>query len=207
MQNINIEYVIKVLIVVLPSLAVHELAHAFTAYKFGDTTAKDMGRLTLNPIAHIDFFGTIILPILVGFGYAKPVPVNFSVLTRLQIVLVAIAGPASNLCLATILALSYHILPVANIPILKYFLLLGVQLNIVFAVFNLIPIPPLDGSRLIYASLRTPKAMRFYSHFSQVSMILLVGLMYLSFSGRFNFFGMVIDPVIGFFFRLFQLSS
>ena len=207
MPHINIEAVIITLLAALPSLAVHELAHAFTAYKFGDNTAKDMGRLTINPIAHIDFFGTIILPILVGFGYAKPVPVNFSILSRLQIVLVALAGPFSNLLLATILALLYHVLPVANIPILKYFLLLGVQLNIVFAVFNLIPIPPLDGSRLIYASIRTPKAMRIYSHFSQVSMMILVGLIFLSYSGRFDFFARVIDPVIGFFFKLFQLSS
>ena len=207
MPNINLEYVVITLIAALPSLAVHELSHAFIAYKFGDNTAKDMGRLTINPIAHIDFFGTILLPILVGFGYAKPVPVNFSILKRWQILLVAIAGPVSNLCLATILAISYHILPIVNIPVLKFFLLLGIHLNIIFAVFNLIPIPPLDGSRVIYASLRNPQAIKIYNHFSQFSMIILIGLIYLSYSGRFDFFGMVIDPVIRFFSNLFNLPS
>lgn len=206
MSQINIKVVLITLIAALPSLAVHELAHAFTAYKFGDNTAKEMGRLTLNPIAHIDFFGTIILPVLIGFGYAKPVPVNFSVLNRWQIALVAIAGPVSNIVLATTLALSYHVLPIANIPILRFFLLLGVQLNVLFAIFNLIPIPPLDGSRLIYASLKSRQAMKIYSHFSQFGMFILVGLIYLSYSGKFDFFSIVIDPVIGFFFNLFNLS-
>ena len=206
MSQINIKVVLITLIAALPSLAVHELAHAFTAYKFGDNTAKEMGRLTLNPIAHIDFFGTIILPVLIGFGYAKPVPVNFSVLNRWQIALVAIAGPVSNIVLATTLALSYHVLPIANIPILRFFLLLGVQLNVLFAIFNLIPIPPLDGSRLIYASLKSRQAMKIYCHFSQFGMFILVGLIYLSYSGKFDFFSIVIDPVIGFFFNLFNLS-
>ena len=88
MSNIDIQIFLVTMAAVLPSLTIHEFAHAWTAY-----TAKDMGRLTLNPIAHIDLFGTIILPLIMRFGYAKPVPVNFSVLTRVQMLLVAIAGP------------------------------------------------------------------------------------------------------------------
>ena len=108
------EYLIT-LAAVLPSLTIHEFAHAWTAYKFGDDTAKNMGRLTLNPIAHIDLIGTIILPLIAHFGWAKPVPVNFNVLNRRQILSVAVAGPLSNILLAIILAAAYHILPLQNI--------------------------------------------------------------------------------------------
>jgi Zn-dependent protease len=185
--------------VVLPSLTIHEFAHGWAAYKFGDYTAKSMGRLTLNPIAHIDLFGTIILPFLVGFGYAKPVPVNFSILTRTQMLLVSIAGPVSNVLLATILALAYHIPQIKDIPIIRGFILLGVQLNIVFAVFNLIPIPPLDGSKVIYASLKSQQALNIYKTFSQFGMLILVVLLLI---GGFN---LIIFPFVKVFFKLFNL--
>ncbi len=86
---------ILTLSIFLLSLSVHEYAHGWVAYRCGDDTAKRMGRLTLNPIAHISLFGTVILPLIVGFGWAKPVPVNFAVLNKKQIFLVAAAGPAS----------------------------------------------------------------------------------------------------------------
>ena len=200
MPNINIQVFLVTMAAVLPSLTIHEFAHAFAAYKFGDNTAKDMGRLTLNPIAHIDWFGTIVLPLLIGFGYAKPVPVNFSLLTRAQMLFVAIAGPLSNILLATVLAILYHILPVENIKMLKYFLLLGIQLNVVFAVFNLIPIPPLDGSRVVYASLKNEKAIIAYRHFSRFGIFILIGLLYL------GGVGLIIDPMLNFFFKLYHLS-
>src|SRR4030042_5046532 len=100
MFNIDPVAFLITLAAVLPSLTIHEYAHAWTAYKFGDDTAKNMGRLTLNPIAHIDLFGTIILPLIAHVGYAKPVPVNFSVLNRRQILLVAAAGPLSDFLVA-----------------------------------------------------------------------------------------------------------
>ena len=199
-----INYVL-VLIVALPSLTIHEFAHGWAAYKFGDNTAKNMGRLTLNPIAHIDPFGTLLLPLIIKFGYAKPVPVNFSVLTRMQILLVAIAGPLSNFLLATILAVLYHIPQLQNIPIVSDFIRFGVFLNIAFMVFNLIPIPPLDGSRVVYASLKNPKAVQIYSHFSQFGMFIIIGLVFLSYTDRFDVFSKVIHPVIGFFFNLFRI--
>jgi len=200
MPYIDIQVFLVTMAAVLPSLTIHEFAHAFTAYKFGDNTAKDMGRLTLNPIAHIDFLGTIILPLLVHFGYAKPVPVNFSILNRGQIVLVAIAGPISNILMATILAILYHILPIGDIKLLKYFLLLGIQLNIVFAIFNLIPIPPLDGSRVVYASLKSEKAIIAYRNFSKFGIFILIGLLYL------GGVDLIISPMLDFFFKLFHLS-
>lgn len=202
MPNIDIQRFIITMAVVLPSLTIHEFAHAFAAYRFGDNTAKDMGRLTLNPIAHIHWFGTILLPFLIGFGYARPVPVNFSVLTRGQMLLVAIAGPASNILLAAILAVLYHVqrvLLAENIPLLGFFLLLGIQLNIVFAVFNLIPIPPLDGSRVVYASIRSQRALNAYNYFSQFGIFILIGLLYL------GGVALIINTMVNFFFRLFNL--
>ena len=201
MSNIDIQIFLVTMAAVLPSLTIHEFAHAWTAYKFGDTTAKDMGRLTLNPIAHIDLFGTIILPLIMHFGYAKPVPVNFSVLTRVQMLLVAIAGPISNILVAAVLAILYHILPVENSKLLNYFLLVGIQLNIVFAVFNLIPIPPLDGSRVVYASITNPQALMAYRQFSKFGIFILIGLLY------FRGIDLVIDPMLNFFFNVFRLSS
>lgn len=203
--HIDIGFMVRILVVVLPSLTIHEFAHGWTAYIFGDDTAKRMGRLTLNPIAHIDWFGTILLPLLIKFGYAKPVPVNFSVLNRWQILLVAIAGPLSNLLLATILAGAYHIPQLQNLPLAQDFIRVGILLNVVFAIFNLIPIPPLDGSRVVYASLKSPEAIKIYSHFSQFGMLIIFGLVYLSYTNKFDVFSKIIDPAIGFFFNLFHV--
>ncbi len=208
MPKIDLIQLLITLALVLPSLTVHEFAHAWTAYKFGDNTAKSLGRLTLNPIAHIDLLGTIILPIFIHFGYAKPVPVNFSILNRMQIVFVSLAGPLSNFLMACILAAVYHILPAQtlhNIPLVHDFIVLAVFLNITFAVFNLIPIPPLDGSRLIYAALKSPQSIRIYTYFSEFGIIILFGLVLLSNNGRLDVFDKILDPVTGFFFKLLHL--
>ena len=207
MPNIDPKQFLFILAAVLPSLTIHEFAHAWTAYKFGDDTAKSMGRLTLNPIAHIDLFGTIILPLIAHFGWAKPVPVNFNVLNRGQILLVAIAGPLSNILLAIILAVAYHVLPLQKMPLIEFFLLVGILLNIGFAVFNLIPIPPLDGSRIVYASLKSPKSIKIYSHFSQFGIFIIFGLVYLSYTGKFDVISQVIDPIMAFFFNILHLPT
>jgi Zn-dependent protease len=189
------------LAVVLPSLTIHEYAHAWMAYKFGDDTAKGMGRLTLNPIAHIDPIGTIIVPLIAPFGWAKPVPVNIAVLSRTQMLLVSIAGPASNMLMAVVLALAYHILPVQAIPFVEFYLWLGVFINIALAVFNLLPIPPLDGSRIIYAGLKSQKAIMIYHQFSHFGIFIVLGLVY------FGGFRLIIDPLIEFFFNLLRMPS
>ncbi|MFS0821291.1 site-2 protease family protein [Bacillus sp. 1P02SD] len=148
-----------VVISLLVAFTVHEFSHAYVAYKFGDDTAKRQGRLTLNPIAHLDPFGTILI-FLAGFGWARPVPVNrfYFKKPRLAGILVSVAGPLSNLVVAALGLLIYIILirvgVFAAIPEtvgdgFERFFNLFVRLNIMLFLFNLLPFPPLDGYRII----------------------------------------------------------
>ena len=168
---------IFVLPIFLVSLTIHEYAHAWVAYRYGDDTAKRMGRLTLNPLAHISLFGTIILPLLVRFGWAKPIPVNFSILTKKQIFAVAAAGPLANITLALILAGAFHLFGLGASPLLADFVLLAIMFNIILAVFNLIPVPPLDGSRLVYARLKSERAAEAYNKFARYGILILIAFL------------------------------
>ncbi len=174
-----------VLPIFLVSLTIHEYAHAWMAYRYGDDTAKRMGRLTLNPIAHISLFGTIIMPLLLyfsripPFGWAKPIPVNFSILTKKQIFKVAAAGPLANILLALILTGAFHLFSLGAIPILGNFALLAILLNIMLAVLNLIPVPPLDGSRLVFALLKSPQAANAYYRFGRYGIFILIAFLLL----------------------------
>ena len=161
------------IIPVLLAVTLHEAAHGYAARHFGDNTAWMMGRVTLNPLKHVDPFGTIILPgiLLLArspflFGYAKPVPVNFGALRnpRRDMVFVALAGPGTNIALATISALLLHVVQFVPQPASIWVLQnLGhsIIINVVLAVFNMLPIPPLDGGRVAVGLLPLPIAKRF----------------------------------------------
>ena len=164
----------------LVSLSVHEYAHAWMAYRYGDDTAARMGRMTLNPMAHISLFGTIILPLIAHFGWAKPVPVNFAVLTKSQMFRVALAGPAANLLMAAGLATGFHLFRLEAAPALGNFVLLAILFNLILAVFNLIPVPPLDGSRMVYAQLRSEQAINAYRRFSQYGLFILIAFLFIA---------------------------
>ncbi len=179
MFNERIIMYLSTLSIFLVSLTIHEYAHGWVAYRCGDDTAKRLGRLTLNPLAHISLFGTIILPLIVRFGWAKPVPVNFAVLTKREIFKVAVAGPAANILLAVVLALAFHLFRLKALPAIGNFVLLGIFFNLILAVFNLLPIPPLDGSKMVYAGLKSPEAIRAYMNYARYGMIVLIGFLVL----------------------------
>ena len=176
------------------AIILHEVMHGFVALRFGDDTALRMGRLTLNPLSHIDLFGTIIMPAMLlflhlpVFGYAKPVPVNFNRLRspRFGMMIVAAAGPLTNIVLAILSALAMRV--VAGFvdtswggqhiayPIGRM-LYASVLINIILAVFNLFPLLPLDGGRVLYTLLPQPAA-RAYARLEPFGFLILLVLLY-----------------------------
>ena len=177
------------IVVVLLAISVHEMAHGFAAYKLGDNTAKYDGRLSLNPIRHIDPFGALCM-LFFGFGWAKPVRVNANYFknTKRDMALTALFGPVSNFLMAFLgmFALLYLCPLFKNVYVYQFFFMF-VSLNIGLGVFNLIPIPPLDGSK-IFLSLLPRRIYYEIMRYEQFGFIILIIALYLG----------VLDPILDF---------
>ncbi|MCS7258483.1 MAG: site-2 protease family protein [candidate division WOR-3 bacterium] len=190
---------------ILFCVTIHEYAHAFAAYKLGDPTAKNLGRLTLNPFAHLDLIGTIAL-LLFRVGWAKPVPINpiYFRVPRRDILISSLAGPGANFLCAMIFGLCLRVLLRYYVPA-NFLILIIVMLfyyNIILGTFNLIPIPPLDGSKIVYYLLGE-KSSQYYLYLEQYGLLILVGIIMLSSLLGFSLFSILIEPVIKLFSKIF----
>jgi Zn-dependent protease len=200
-------------VVLLFSLSLHESAHAWTAFRQGDPTARSLGRITLNPLAHIDLIGTVVLPLVMIFtgapllGWAKPTPVDpryFRSLRRGQIV-VSGAGPLSNFLLALLCTAALFVAvrllpgPLRENPLVQL-LGLGIQINVLLAVFNLVPLPPLDGSHVVEWALPNGLGHRYVQMIAPYGGFILLALVM---SGAlFTVLSPVLDLVVGLLFSL-----
>jgi len=180
---------ILIAIPLLYSIIFHELAHGWVAYLMGDPTAKSLGRLSLNPLKHLDPIGTIMLFIF-GFGWAKPVPVNFNQLRDRHkgMILVSAAGIITNMLLAFIALFLSRLLSLSPSSMPAVLLYYFAQINIILAAFNLIPLPPLDGSKILMG-FAPPSVQDFLFRLERYGFFIIIALLYLG----------VLDPVIRFF--------
>jgi Zn-dependent protease len=193
MENLFGNFFLKLSIMLVPALMAitcHEVSHGFVADKLGDKTARLMGRLTLNPIKHMDIVGTLMV-FIIGIGWAKPVPVNFNNLRnpKRDMIWVAVAGPVTNFCLAFLSAILMRIIiaatkGISSASLAMFFnpillmLAFSVYINLLLAIFNLIPVPPLDGGRVAVGLLPNRQAI-LYSRIEPFGIFIILGLIFL----------------------------
>ncbi len=180
---------VLVVVPLLYSVIIHEVAHGWVAYSMGDPTAKWSGRLSLNPIRHLDPIGTLMV-FLVGFGWAKPVPVNFNNISdrRKGLIFVSSAGIIANILFAFAALLLFRMFSTSTSGIAAILVYYLVQINITLAALNLIPIPPLDGSKILMGV--APERVRYFlTRMEPYGFFIIIGLLYLG----------LLDPLIGFF--------
>ncbi len=181
----------------LVAMTVHEFSHGWVAYKLGDSTAKYSGRLTLNPLAHIDPIGTVLLPLILFittqgrfvFGAAKPVPINYRALKnpKRDIIWVGLSGPLANFIFAIFLSILWRFLP--SFGIINFVFESLISINVLLGVFNLVPIPPLDGSRVVMGLLPDELASRYamIEPYGFIIIIVFIGL---------GIFNILIEPIV-----------
>jgi Zn-dependent protease len=204
--NPSLGLIVALALIIFVALPFHEFAHALAAYRLGDGTAKLFGRLTLNPLAHVDPMGAILI-VLVGFGWAKPTPVNPLNLRggRQGEAIVAFAGPASNLVLAVAAAipLRYAIATDLQLPDLLFGMLqFFIRINILLMVFNLLPIPPLDGSKVLFALMDRRTEMQWRPVLEQYGFIILIAVAFLPILPGGTILNVVFDTLVDPLFRL-----
>ncbi len=206
---------------IIPAIILHEVSHGYMALTLGDPTARDSGRLTLNPVAHVDLWGTVLMPAIMlllsggtfALGYAKPVPIDPRRMTRVSyqngMLLTGAAGPMCNVVLAVLAGIGFRLVAAFGAPdVVLYIFAFSTLINLVLAFFNLIPIPPLDGSRVVQRFL-TGDALRAYGSLERYGFMIVLALVFLVPNVIQIYFGATVYPIADLFGgpRLFQILS
>ncbi|MHC1740355.1 MAG: site-2 protease family protein [Anaerolineaceae bacterium] len=203
MLNLTPDDIICRVITLIIALTIHEFAHAFVTDSLGDPTPRAAGYLTLNPLKHLDFFGSMMV-LLTGYGWAKPTPIDPYALrqhSKFAIIWVSIAGPISNLILAILAVVPLRfgwvqiVAPTGILPTLGEFLYIFFYINLILAVFNLIPFPPLDGEKVL-AALLPEKAVAGYEKFRPYGPFVLMLLIFLGPTLHFDLIGWIMTPIL-----------
>lgn len=198
MDNTTIISYLLIAVSLIIAITIHEFSHAWVADRFGDPTPRAHGRVSLNPLRHLDPLGTLML-VLFHFGWGKPVPIDPYNLTKREENLVSLAGPGSNLILAIILSVVAHFLSLDSFVSAIIFYL--VSINVTLAVFNLIPIPPLDGSRVFLNLLPESQAVEWEHTLDRYGFIILAALLLLPVGGS-SIISLIMSPIINFLLHL-----